>query len=418
MELTPRANRDVLLGTHPHPSPTAAVSPTRPIVNTVSLLWRTPLLALILTALIYSTFVVDRLSQHDSNWSYFVTAGDDPAILVDPSQLPTPIYIWPDPGYDGQYYYRLALEPMNRDWDAYGIHLDNAPYRQERIVYPALAWAAALGHPRLVPAAMVLVNLLALCALGWLAGSIAQSSGRNPLWGLAIALYPGLLMALSRDLVEIVEAAFLLGALVGLRRNWAVLATLSLTLALLSRETAGLVVAMLAVTYVFERWRGRPTSFRAYVFLVPGVVTAVWQLFLWHRWHLLPALSGQDKYTQPFSALAQFIGSIGYAAPDLKLLWSIELYLLALMLVLGLILLPGSRARLYEKLAWIGYTVLGLSLSGNIWVDDWSYMRVLIEWYLLGVVVLLGARWRGTGPLVAISSATGALWIGLVSRLT
>jgi hypothetical protein len=416
MELTPRANPHVRLNSDR--AVATVVTPAKSLGTLLALAWRTPILALVLAAVAYGTFVDNRLADHNWDWSYFVTAGNNPAILVDHTQLPIAVYIGDNSGYDGQYYFRLALEPMSRDWDAYGIHLDNAPYRQERILYPALAWAVALGHWRFIPAALVLVNVLGLCALAWLAGSLAQTAGRNPLWGLAVVLYPGFLLALSRDLVEIVEMTFFVATLLALRRNWAPAAAISLTLAILARETAGLLVATLAVTWIVDRVRKRVPAFPAYVFVAPAAVALGWQVFLYRRWHALPLLSGQDKYASPLSALTQFIGSIPFADGDAKLLWSIELYLLAVMLVLGLVLVAGSSARLYEKLAWLGYTVLGLSFSANIWVDDWSFMRVLIEWYVLGVVVLLGARWRDTGPLVAVTSAAAGLWIMLFTRLT
>jgi hypothetical protein len=414
MELTPRANQHVWF----NPDRAAAVTPVKSVGKLITMCWRTPLLVVVLAAFAYGTFVYNRLADHNWDWSYFVTLGDDPTILVDHTQLPIAVYIWGNSGYDGQYYFHLALEPLSPDRDAYGIRLDNPAYRQQRILYPALAWAATLGHWRFIPAALVLINFLGLCALAWFAASLAQTAGRNQIWGLAVVLYPGLLLALSRDLAEILEATFLMAALLCLRRKWAPAAALALALAILARETATLLIAALAVTWAFDRVRKRVPAFPAYVFVVPAAVTVVWQLFLYQRWHVAPLLYGRDKYVTPVSALTQFIGGIPWAADDLKLLWSFELYLLAVMLVLGLILLAGSSARSYEKLAWIGYTVLGLSLSGDIWVEDWSFLRVLIEWYVLGVVVLLGARWRDTGPLVAVTSAAGGLWLMLFTRLT
>ena len=267
---------------------------------------RTPILVLALTAIAYGCFVYSRLSNRNWDWSYFVTAGNE---FVNPEAVRTSLYIWPNAGYDGQFYYRLALNPLSSDREAYGIILDNPAYRQQRILYPALAWAVTLGHVRFVPAALVLINLVALCALAWFAASLAQSSGRSPLWGLALALYPGFLLALSRDLTEILAAALLLGALWCLRRNWASAAAIALTLAVLARETAGFVVAMIALTYALDRWRRRTPSFPAYVFVLPGAVAAAWQVFLYYRWQAVPLLSGQDKIRLPLAALWQFLST-------------------------------------------------------------------------------------------------------------
>src|SRR5581483_2374315 len=82
---------------------------------------------------------------------------------------------------DSQFYYRLALAPLDGRDPLYGVTMDDPAYRTQRIAYPLLAWAASFGHPRLVP--------------------------------FAIALWPGFLVTLTHDTTEIVFAAFMLAAL-------------------------------------------------------------------------------------------------------------------------------------------------------------------------------------------------------------
>ena len=50
-------------------------------------------------------------------------------------------------GYDGQFVYRLALDPFTHAVTAHGITLDNPAYRQQRIATALLAHVAR-GHPR------------------------------------------------------------------------------------------------------------------------------------------------------------------------------------------------------------------------------------------------------------------------------
>ena len=49
-------------------------------------------------------------------------------------------------GHDGQFYYRFALNPFTSKITEYGVTLDAPAYRQQRILYPAVTWALALGN--------------------------------------------------------------------------------------------------------------------------------------------------------------------------------------------------------------------------------------------------------------------------------
>ncbi len=75
-------------------------------------------------------------------------------------------------GYDGQFFYRLALNPLNFHHTAYGITMDR-PYRFMRIGYPALTWLVSAGQHSLVPVMLVVVNIAAIGALGYLGARFA-----------------------------------------------------------------------------------------------------------------------------------------------------------------------------------------------------------------------------------------------------
>ena len=77
-----------------------------------------------------------------------------------PAQLPHGIPVAPTYGYDGQFFYRLALSPFNFHHTAYGITMDR-PYRYMRIGYPMLTWLVSAGQHSLVPVMLVAVNIAA-----------------------------------------------------------------------------------------------------------------------------------------------------------------------------------------------------------------------------------------------------------------
>ena len=102
--------------------------------------------------------------------SLFIMAGH---VYTHRSQLPRGLLLVPSDGYDGQFYYRLALDPANWSKTAFGITMDQS-YRYTRIGYPVLAWLLSLGQHQLVPVVLVAINLLAVAAMAALGGMFAR----------------------------------------------------------------------------------------------------------------------------------------------------------------------------------------------------------------------------------------------------
>ena len=109
-------------------------------------------------------------------------------VYGNPAQVPRGVWVfYGSTGYDGQFYYRMALDPANLHKTAFGITMD-APYRFMRIGYSALAWALSAGQHAAVPYALVAINVAALGALGYLSGLIAQQAGLARAVGAAAVL--------------------------------------------------------------------------------------------------------------------------------------------------------------------------------------------------------------------------------------
>ena len=151
------------------------------------------------------------------------------------------LYVAPDGGYDGQFYYRMARAPFDFAATADGIHIDS-PIRYQRIAYPALAFLVSAGDGAAVPWALIVVNLAMMAVLVAACCAIAIDSGRDPRWGLVAAGFFGLLMSVGRDLTEPTEVAFLACAILAMRKGRTGWAALAFSGAVLSRETAIVVV--------------------------------------------------------------------------------------------------------------------------------------------------------------------------------
>jgi len=146
-------------------------------------------------------------------------------------------------GYDGQFSYYIALDPLHAR-----PYIDDPSYRYSRIVYPMLARALALGQPALIPYTLILINWLALAGGALALAVLLRRRGVSPWIALVYGLYPGLVLSLRRDLTEPLAFAFVALAiyLFDLRtRHALVWAGVGFALATLTRESA----AVFGVTY-------------------------------------------------------------------------------------------------------------------------------------------------------------------------
>jgi hypothetical protein len=109
-------------------------------------------------------------------------------------------------GYDGQFAYFLALDPINARY-----YIDVPAYRYGRILYPMVARLLALGQPGLVPYTLILVNLLALAGGTLVVATWLRRKRLSPWLALLFGVYPGLFIAFQRDLNE--PLAYALAAL-------------------------------------------------------------------------------------------------------------------------------------------------------------------------------------------------------------
>jgi hypothetical protein len=170
--------------------------------------------------------------------------GESPEIRLDPKLN------YSDWGYDGQFYYFIAVDPVHAQH-----YVDVKVYRYQRIFYPMLARGLALGRPRLIPYTMLGINWFALglgtvALAGWL-----KKKGAHPAFSLVFGLYPGLFVGLQRDLTE--PLAFALVA-VGIHRlaseskTGKVQAVIAFALAALTREATAAFPIAYAIAILFE----------------------------------------------------------------------------------------------------------------------------------------------------------------------
>jgi hypothetical protein len=294
-------------------------------------------------------------------------------------------------GYDGQFVYRLAIDPLTRRVTDHGITLDNPGYRQQRIATAALAhviaWLPGVG----IALALILVNALAVAVAMWMGTRLASDAGRHPGWGLVLAAPACLPISVGRDLPEpLAWAALLTGLFLVRQGRWPWAAT-AFTVAVLARETSLVVVVGFAVAGLIRRQR------QALWLLVPLAVEAAWQGWLTHVWSVVPIRQGDSNTSVPFAgALSSlFAGPTSAGStPALRWVFAIERVATLTLIVAAawLILRRRTRISLGETLAWLLASVLALSVRR--WCEDVQFLRATYEAWGLSVLVLVSSADR------------------------
>lgn len=283
-------------------------------------------------------------------------------------------------GYDGQFYFYIAQDPLLRS-PATRAALDNT-FRVRRILYPLLAWALSLGQRPALPYLLALVNLLAATGLVAVAARRAAAAGRGPWSVLLLAVYPGVWIPLLLDLTEPLQLLLLaLGVVLA--------SAPALFLAALAKETAGIALATEAARHAAAR-RWRPAAAHAAL----AALFVAWALFI-HA-----AVSGVshndlgafflDPPGAPFRLLA------GGGLPAVVLLPAVAVSVLAVARL--------AVSRDAATLAAAGYALLALGAGNDTWLDPAAYFRVTA-----GALVLTYLGWTATGDRLGLAALlTGA----------
>jgi hypothetical protein len=252
-----------------------------------------------------------------------------PAINADRAHATSP------DGYDGQFFLYIAQDPARARH-----YFDWASYRYGRILYPLLARGLALGKQGLIPFMLVAINVIAV-ALGTFAlGTVLRRRGRSPWYALVFALYPGVVVAVERDLSEALAYGLALCAvaLFDRRRPGDLVASSALfAVAALTREST-MVFALVCVGLLAARDR----SARRALWFGAGAVLP----YLFYREVVIRAWVGNPALPQPLKPTAVPFGGIAHYYPLASgVRWQIFAIVLPGVLLLGLAVWALVRRR-------------------------------------------------------------------------
>jgi len=296
-------------------------------------------------------------------------------------------------GYDGQFYYRLALNPFNWHRTAYGITMDHN-YRYTRLGYPVAAWILSLGQHHLVPTVLVVINLVCVGIIGF-----------------------------GRDTAEPLADACMLGGLLAYRHSRYVLAALLVTYGVITNEPILVLAVAIALTRLYEMFRRRARPGMAdLVWVLPGAAYLVLQGI---EHVVVKGKSGgvadaTANLTLPFKALVPAVYR------DIHLMsWThlgmydinlIEFIALAAFVVAGLLVLRSTTAPLHERVAFVGFVLVEMVIaSGQFWDSVFGDGRTYIDAFLLAVIMLLATP--STRSSSAEPSGATKLWVLTTNRV-
>ena len=368
----------------------------------------------LLIALTYALLLIPALRTHHSDISTFIVAGDQ---FVHSADTLAPIIVRPhSAGYDGQFYYAIALNPFALGTSSGGVAFDHAAWRWQRILYPFLAHFAAFGLPERMPAALLAINIAALSALALLAGQIARSMPTAGLWPWGFMLWPGFLTSLTHDTTEILACAFLLGALLAYlqKRYWRFAALAAM--ASLTRETSSLMLAGMLLWSLVSCVRDfrlsqadrRVALAQAAIPILSAAAALlpflVWHAFLAVHWRdMVETAPLQANIGLPLVGVARRVAlSISAMASPERLplkarvasaydLATIGLFILGFSTWVGRSLAPCFRHSRHGAIAagWLAMMVLISLLSARgPWIDPTATFRAFSECWIVGCLLL------------------------------
>jgi hypothetical protein len=346
-------------------------------------------------------------------------------------------------GYDGQFYYFLAVDPKNgRDY------MDEPGFIYSRIGYPMTVRALSAGNSTVIPYMMVLVNILAAVGGTLAVAFFLKRHGLPTALALLYGFFPGLVLSVLRDLTEPMAFALAAAGLLAFdpkSKRRLLLSSALFGLAMLTRETVALFPAILTLGLLVgvgtaSHWRERvrvSNVLRAAAF----AELAFAPLFIWRHLvetQVLPNASTQEAFTGghyavsgaagpvlsalvPFHAIAGQWPWTGYDVADLftvflpALIWAgfavallrrrltLEPWLVLANVAVFVVFLPTPIAVDYGSL---GRASIGVLLAALVTLPQVSIslperarqVRMTLALWSLPVFLVLGILLNAVGP--------------------
>ncbi len=352
------------------------------------------------------------------DWSAFILLSGD---SIEQAAFTEAVKIYPHAGYDGQFFYALALSPFERiaaaaspsaehsldPFSGSGIKMDNPALRTKRIGYPILAWAAnGCGQGGYLPFALVLINILGIALATGACFLIARLFKAPSYFCLVPMAFIGVWICLFRDLADHLGIAFgLMGLYFLLREKFWGFGWLGIA-AMLTKETVVFMLLGSAVAAGLKVLRRKQYG-RAVPLSLPFLAYLGWSTFL--SWNTPSDGTLLKHFDWPLAGIARGYDEI----LTFPLFWLGTFVPIALISLEGLLELWRTRlANLVQPVTLIFLFNLAfvVVLSQAIYEDPFSFARNLLPLQYAALLLLMQQKQSVSWFTIVVSAGTAAVF--------
>lgn len=241
-------------------------------------------------------------SDHGSVTVLVHMSAAEPMASVARKADPSFVFVDTEAHYDGVYFYAMALDPLARGREH--LLIDRPAYRYGHVGFSWLVRLVSLGKARLIPGVMLLLTLLGAGASGFIASRWADELGWSPWWGMAVALSPGIVYAVTADTSEPVAFAIVAVALLAWSRGRWLVSGIALAAACLTKEPLLVAPAGVALWELIQNARTRDEQLRRKLaaLAIAPIVFLIWYAYLRHTFGVWPfQQEARDYFTVPYA---------------------------------------------------------------------------------------------------------------------
>jgi hypothetical protein len=333
--------------------------------------------------------------SYGGNWTGLFCTGSMPP--GPPPQLQWErLFLFPDGGYDGQFYHYIAHDPFLRR--GFSASIDIPRYRYRRILVPGLAYLLAGGRDRGVDAAYIAVVWISI-GLGAYCLSLFARRHAYPVWlGLLFVLVPAVLISIDRLTIDIALAACAVAFALYTEERAPWKLYLVLLAAGLARET-GLLLPAACVLHAAGGRRFRAAG----VFLSAAIPAVCWYGYVSLHTPPEPRFALPDFFAGILHRILHPAPYTGYAAS--VAIWIQAADLLALAGIATVLCWAAWQAfhRPWTPvpIAIYLFAILAIALAGDsIWAEAYGFGRTFTP--LLLLAALQGLKTGSMLPALAM----------------
>lgn len=230
---------------------------------------------LIIIAVAYATLVALYIAKFDFNLSATIELSENHLAQYS-GEIPPGIVVHESDGFDGQYYYMMALNPTLEN-----LHV-GANFLQ-RILYPVLVKILSLNYAPVFPAVFIMVNLASILCSSWALMRLLKKYNANLNLVYLWAFNVGFLLSITRNLTEPLMICFIALMVLSFEKGKHWQASIFLSLALLARELAITVYAAMLLYFLIK------LDFKKVLIYALSIIPlSIWEIILIYKTGIIP----------------------------------------------------------------------------------------------------------------------------------